>query len=77
MLRKSGMNALPKLLLAITAAVALSFAHPVKANLITNPGFETGDFTGWTAVGGSVVGMYAGESTTFWQFSGSIHRWFP
>lgn len=42
------MNALPKLLLALTAAAVLSFIQPAKANLITNPGFETGDFTGWT-----------------------------
>jgi len=30
------------------AAAALSLAHPASANLITNPGFETGDFTGWS-----------------------------
>jgi hypothetical protein len=53
---KSVMNALPKLLLALTAAAALSFAHPAKANLITNPGFETGDFTGWTVVNATGVG---------------------
>jgi hypothetical protein len=40
------------LLLAIAIAAALSFAHPASANLITNGGFETGDFTGWQ-VGGS------------------------
>jgi len=46
------MKALPKILLALTAVAALSFAHPAKAiNLITNPGFETGDFTGWTQSG--------------------------
>lgn len=28
-------------------------AHAAQANLLTNPGFETGDFTGWT-VGGNV-----------------------
>ena len=57
---KSGMNALPKLLLALTAVAALSFAHPARANLITNPGFETGDFTGWTTsgAGASVVGTF-------------------
>ena len=44
-----------KILLAITAAAALSFAHPAKANLITNPGFETGDFTGWTTSGSTFV----------------------
>ena len=61
---KSGMKTPTKLLLAITAAAALSFAHPASANLITNPGFETGDFTGWThtAVGNAVVGTFAGIS---------------
>jgi len=34
-----------------TAVAAFSLAHPVKANLITNGGFETGDFTGWTPSG--------------------------
>jgi len=42
------MKALPKILLALTAVSALSVAFPAQANLITNPGFETGDFTGWT-----------------------------
>jgi chitinase len=41
------MKALPKILLALTAVAALSVAHPAKANLITNPGFEAG-VTGWT-----------------------------
>ena len=48
---QSGMNAPTKLLLILTAALAVSFAYPAKANLITNPGFETGNFTGWTVVG--------------------------
>jgi hypothetical protein len=42
-----GMKALPKILLALTAVAALSVAHPAKANLITNPGFEQGS-NGWT-----------------------------
>jgi hypothetical protein len=41
------MKALPKILLALTAVAALSVAHPAKANLITNPGFEQGS-NGWT-----------------------------
>ena len=54
------MKVLPKILLALTAVAALSVAYPAKANLITNPGFETGDFTGWTTsgVGASVVGTF-------------------
>jgi hypothetical protein len=52
----------PKILLALTAAAALSFAHPASANLITNPGFEDG-FNGWTATGsGIVVGTFFGTS---------------
>ena len=53
--RSLGMKALPKILLALTAVAALSAAYPAKANLITNPGFETGNTTGWTAVGSVLV----------------------
>jgi hypothetical protein len=61
------MKALPKVLIALTAAAALSLAHPASANLVTNGGFETGDFTGWTVNGviGSninVVGTVGGVS---------------
>jgi hypothetical protein len=42
------MKTVPIILLTLTAAAALSFATPGFANLVTNPGFETGDFTGWT-----------------------------
>src|SRR4029077_17499919 len=56
MLLREVMKALPKILLALTAVAALSVAYPAKANLITNPGFETGNFTGWTEVGVGVVG---------------------
>ena len=48
------MKALPKILLALAVA-ALSVAYPAKANLITNPGFETGNFTGWTVVGSGAL----------------------
>jgi hypothetical protein len=67
-----GIKALPKILLALIAAVALSFAHHASANLITNGGFETGDFTGWTVtgccdtfVGGSVGGGPSPHSGNF------------
>ena len=55
-------RSLTTLLCAATAAAALSFAHPASANLITNPGFETGDFTGWSKVGGLVAGPINGVS---------------
>ena len=41
--------------LLFTAAAAFSLAHPASANLITNGGFETGDFTGWTGSGSAFV----------------------
>ncbi len=43
-----------KLLLAPLACGLLMAAHPAQAqspNLVTNGGFETGDFTGWTLSG--------------------------
>jgi hypothetical protein len=69
------MKALSKILLALTAVAALSFAYPAKANLITNPGFETGDFTGWSTSTNqfgtaSVTGMFNGIS----PHSGSFRR---
>jgi hypothetical protein len=39
---------LPALLLC---AAAFSFCSSAQANLVTNGGFETGDFTGWTQTG--------------------------
>jgi hypothetical protein len=43
------MNKLRPILLVLTAVAALSFAHPARANLITNGGFEDGGgaFFGW------------------------------
>jgi hypothetical protein len=48
--------------LMFTAVAALSIASPAKANLITNGGFETGDFTGWTT---GVDGTTAAVTGTF------------
>jgi VPDSG-CTERM exosortase interaction domain len=66
------MKVLPKLLLALAAAAALSFAHPAKANLITNPGFENG-FPGnpWTINNGAAVAPGAGAH------SGVFYGWLP
>ena len=49
------MKASPKILLALTAVATLSIAYPAKANLITNGGFETGDFSGWSVSGPASV----------------------
>jgi protein with PEP-CTERM/exosortase system signal/uncharacterized protein DUF642 len=74
------MKALPKILLALTAVAALSFAHAASANLITNGDFETGDFTGWTvteAPSGSIIYVAQepegpGPDTTFGAVFASI-----
>jgi len=65
MLLFRGMNTLRPILLALTAIAALSVACPAKANLITNPGFETGDFTGWTHAASASVEAGSAHSGNF------------
>ena len=38
----------------VTLVVGAGLASTASANLVTNPGFETGDFTGWTQSGNTV-----------------------
>ena len=46
------MNVTGKLLGSVVCAAAFALiANQASANLITNPGFETGDLTGWLALG--------------------------
>jgi hypothetical protein len=59
--------------LMFTAAAAFCVAHPAKANLITNGGFETGDLSGWTvsgavSVGGTFPGFPPPHSGNFQAF---------
>ena len=77
------MKASPKILLALTAVAALSVAYPAKANLVTNGGFETGDFTGWTQGGDTgfdgVRGQFTGinpHSGSFQAFLGNLNTGF-
>ena len=68
------MKSLRPILLALTAAATLSVAYPAKANLITNPGFETGNLTGWQQnfnpfVGGNLDGI-APHSGNYQVFGG-------
>jgi hypothetical protein len=65
-----------KLLLVLTAAAALAFAYPGKANLITNGGFETGDFTGWTQSGNTGFTGVAGELSGALPHSGNFCAYF-
>jgi len=73
MLVFQGMRTLRPILLALTAVAALSVAYPAKANLITNPGFETGDLTGWTTSGGAAVtGTFLGTARHSGSFQAKI-----
>jgi len=63
MLLFRGMNTLRPILLALTAIAALSVACPAKANLI--PGFETGDFTGWTHAASASIEAGSAHSGNF------------
>ena len=74
MLCKSDMKALPKLLIPLAAAAAFSLAHPAKANLITNGGFEDGLF-GWShsgTVGLSGNAHSGNQAASFGVPSGSV-----
>jgi hypothetical protein len=61
--------------IALTAALLGAFSVCAHANLLTNPGFETGDFTGWTLSGNTgFTGVSTGtaHSGTFAAFLGAV-----
>jgi VPDSG-CTERM motif len=61
--------------LALISLLGLGITQSARANLITNPGFETGNFTGWTVSGAaSVVGTASGISphSGSFQAAGSV-----
>ncbi len=68
--KTSGLSAAAIVLAAMTA-----FAAPAQANLVTNGGFETGDFSSWTQTGepvfdsvlcpGPDASVYAGNCSAF------------
>ncbi len=69
---------LPALLLC---AAAFSFCSSAQANLVTNGGFETGDFTGWTQTGNTgfsgvqsllLVPVHSGNFSAFFGPVGSL-----
>ncbi len=58
----------------LIALLGLAFTAPLYAQL-TNGGFETGDFTGWTAdpnwvIAGDSRGYYSGWQGKYWAWSG-------
>jgi hypothetical protein len=61
-----------KALLFIVAVLA-SAALTARANLVTNPGFETGDFTGWTNnSGGNFVNAANSHTGTYAAWMGAV-----
>src|SRR6185295_9715610 len=61
------------ILLATTAATALTGVALAAPNLVTNGGFETGDFTGWSVGGGGNMGVSTfPNSGTYGAFMGCI-----
>ena len=63
------MNKKILLIIAVLASAALS----ARANLVTNPGFETGDFTGWTQWGDT---SFTGVSSSVPIHSGNFAAYF-
>jgi hypothetical protein len=60
-----------KTLLFIIAVVA-SAAISAHANLVLNPGFETGDFTDWTENGGNFVNAANAHTGTYAAWMGAV-----
>lgn len=58
-------------LFCTAAAVALSLVTSSAQNLVTNGGFETGDFTGWTLVEPNGFSNVGGDPT--FAHSGNFH----
>ena len=71
---EAGMKTSSKVLIGLAAAVAFSLAYPVRANLITNGGFETGDFAGWTQSRGFVEGETFGITPHSGNFQATYGR---
>jgi hypothetical protein len=54
-----------------SALLVLASAQSVRAdNLLTNPGFETGNFNGWSAVG-PFLGLQSGHTGSFSAYCGA------
>jgi|SRR6516165_2016631 hypothetical protein len=62
--------------LMFAAVAALSIAYPAKANLISNGGFETGNFTGWTTGVDGTTGAVTGTFNSTSPHSGNFQAVF-
>ena len=62
------MKSHPKNLFGLCAVLLIAFACHASANLVTNGGFETGDFTGWTQSGNTGFTSVSSLEPQFWKF---------
>jgi hypothetical protein len=58
--------------IAIGLLAALLSTGPAEANLVVNPGFETGDFTGWTLGGNTILADVGGFYTRSGNFGAAF-----
>jgi hypothetical protein len=64
-------------ILALVSLLGLGITQSARADLITNGGFETGDFTGWTTSGTPTVQStfpHSGSFDALFSVPGSISQ---
>jgi hypothetical protein len=61
---------------AAAQVLAIFFGGAAQANIVTNPGFETGDFTGWTLSGDTSFTFVEGFFPHSGSFSAFRNAWF-
>jgi len=62
---------------AAASVLAIFFAGPAQANLITNPGFETGNFNGWALSGDTTFTAVDNFSPHSGRFGAGLGTDFP
>src|ERR1700731_4465933 len=69
----AGKHALMRLAFVALASLCLvAMAAPARANIVQNPGFETGDFTSWTQTGWGINGSVPPHTGNFDASTGCV-----